>query len=79
MRQKRQFTVISLFSGAMGLDVGVEQAGRFKILAAVEKEHAFCETIRINRNAGKLGNRHLKVYEADIKDLQPKTILKDLG
>jgi len=36
-----RYTVVSLFSCAMGLDIGLEQTGRFRILACVEKEHAF--------------------------------------
>ena len=49
-----KYTVVSLFSGAMGLDIGLEQTGRFRTLACVEKEPAFCETIRLNRDAGRL-------------------------
>jgi DNA (cytosine-5)-methyltransferase 1 len=39
-------TVISLFSGAMGLDLGLEKAG-FKILASVENEKNCIETLTI--------------------------------
>jgi DNA (cytosine-5)-methyltransferase 1 len=38
---------ISLFSGAMGLDIGLEQAG-FSTVAAVEIDKAARETIRLN-------------------------------
>ena len=41
-------TVISLFSGAMGLDNGIEQAG-MKIRLCVEFQHAMAETIRANK------------------------------
>jgi DNA (cytosine-5)-methyltransferase 1 len=40
--------VWSLFSGAMGLDLGLEQAGIDATLA-VEIDPGFCETIRANR------------------------------
>ncbi len=58
---KREFTVLSLFSGGMGLDIGLEKTGQFKHLACVEKVPAFCETIRHNRDADRIGNRELKV------------------
>jgi DNA (cytosine-5)-methyltransferase 1 len=79
MARKRTLTVISLFSGAMGLDLGLERAGRFKILACVEREHAFCDTIRLNRDRGRLTNRELRVYEADITSLDPQRIMDEVG
>lgn len=41
-------TIISLFSGALGLDLGLEQAG-FTIRAAVECNRAALATLRHNR------------------------------
>jgi DNA (cytosine-5)-methyltransferase 1 len=75
---KNHFTVLSLFSGGMGLDIGLEQTGQFHHLACVEKIPAFCETIRRNRDAGRLGNRNLTVYEKDIAELPPAQIMRDL-
>lgn len=40
--------VVSLFSGAGGLDIGFEQAG-FSVVAAVEIDPACCDTLRTNR------------------------------
>jgi DNA (cytosine-5)-methyltransferase 1 len=40
--------VVSFFSGAGGLDLGLETAG-FEHLAAIEKSEIFCETLRSNR------------------------------
>ncbi len=40
---------ISLYSGAGGLDFGIESAG-FRIMAALEFDHDACETIRTNRD-----------------------------
>jgi len=44
----RKPTVISLFSGAGGLDLGFEAAG-FDMVAAVEFDRDCCETLRANR------------------------------
>lgn len=72
------YKVISLFSGAMGLDVGLEQTGRFEVLACIEKEPSFCATIRANHAAGRLSKK-LKVFEGDISDLDPADVLKACG
>ena len=74
-----RFKTVSLFSGAMGLDIGLEQSGRFRLLACVENHPAFCDTIRRNRDAGRIGTRRLKVYEDDINDLDPHQLLRDLS
>jgi DNA (cytosine-5)-methyltransferase 1 len=75
----RDFTVLSLFSGGMGLDIGLEKSGRFTHLACVEKISAFCDTIRRNRDVGRFGQRELKVYEKDIADLPTEQVMRDLG
>lgn len=72
------YTVVSLFSGAMGLDLGLEKTRRFRLLACVEKEPVFCATIRKNRDAGRL-DRSLQVFEGDITDLDPLEVLKAVG
>lgn len=78
MPSPRPFRVVSLFSGGMGLDLGLEQTGRFRVLACVEREPAFCETIRANQRAGML-DPDLRVFEDDISDLEPLAILKAIG
>lgn len=61
---------ISLFSGAMGLDLGVEQAG-FTIRACVEFNHNAAETIRLNTN--------IPVLEGDINNIPTEAILHAAG
>ncbi len=73
-----QYKVVSLFSGAMGLDLGLERTGRFQLVACVEKERAFCDTIRANITAGRI-NPGLKVFEADISTLEPQEVLDAIG
>ncbi len=74
----RKYKVISLFSGAMGLDIGLEKTGRFEIVACLEKEKSFCDTIRANHKAGRL-QPDLKIYEGDISNFDPLAILKECG
>jgi len=76
---KDKFTAVSIFSGAMGLDIGIESTGQFEVLAAVEIEPTYCETIRVNRDKGLLANRHLKIYNADITKLDPYVVMDELG
>jgi DNA (cytosine-5)-methyltransferase 1 len=74
----KKYNAISLFSGAMGLDLGLEKTGRFNVRACIEIEPKFCETIRLNKKAGRLP-RGLKVFERDISDLDPDEVLQSTG
>jgi len=62
---------ISLFTGAMGLDLGIEKSG-FEVVACVENNRECVETIRINRPK-------MKLYPDDINLVDPYKILSDLG
>ena len=62
----------------MGLDLGLERTGRFKVLACVEKEPSFCDTIRANHKAGRLYDG-LKIFEGDITDIDPAKVLAECG
>jgi DNA (cytosine-5)-methyltransferase 1 len=75
----RPLEVVSLFSGAMGLDIGLEQTGQFETVAAIESHPAFCQTIRKNRDAGRTKRKDLRVYEGDIRGLDPCEIMRDLN
>jgi DNA (cytosine-5)-methyltransferase 1 len=78
VKNEEVFKVVSLFSGGMGLDVGLEKTGRFRVIACVEQDHACCETIRVNRSAGGL-DPALRVFETDISKLEPDELLARLG
>lgn len=62
---------ISLFSGAMGLDLGLEEAG-FETVAAVELDKWSCATIRHNRP-------ELPLLQGDIRDMDERDILDVAG
>ncbi|MBF0116865.1 MAG: DNA cytosine methyltransferase [Magnetococcales bacterium] len=74
----KRYSTISLFSGAMGLDIGLHKTGRFDILACVEKERSFCDTIRANKEAGRL-HPQLAIFEEDITNLDPAKVLAAAG
>ena len=74
----KKYVVVSLFSGGMGLDLGLEQTGKFRVVACAEKEHAFCETIRTNHRAGRLDPK-LIIFEGDVSGLDPNELLRATG
>jgi DNA (cytosine-5)-methyltransferase 1 len=59
--------VISLFTGAGGLDYGFEAAG-FETAVAVEMDHSCCETLRANRK--------WPVIERDIFDVRSEEMME---
>lgn len=64
------YNTISLFSGAMGLDLGIEKAG-VKIRVCVEKDKWAAQTIRANTS--------IPVIERDINDVPTDEILAAAG
>lgn len=76
-KKEKQIPVISFFSGAGGLDLGLEAAG-FTHLALVEKIELFCETVRLNRPDWKIFGPPFDSGDVSKKDeiisaLQPLT------
>src|SRR5262245_32987924 len=66
-RSVSDLPAISLFSGAGGLDLGVERAG-YRILTSVEYDRDSCETLRLNFP-------HSRVIERDLRLVTTKEIL----
>ncbi|WP_051203638.1 DNA cytosine methyltransferase [Hugenholtzia roseola] len=60
------YNVVSIFSGAMGLDLGLEKAG-MKVAVCVEMDKLACKTIRANSN--------IPVIENDINKITTDEIL----
>ena len=75
----RKFTVVSLFSGAGGLDIGLERTGRFVTLACVELEGTFCDTLEANRDAGRFGRSSTRIVRGDISKQDPEELMAELG
>ena len=65
-----EYSAISLFSGAMGLDLGIEAAG-FNIKVCVEMDKWAAQTIR--------NNTSIPVIEKDINLVSSEEILKTAG
>ncbi len=66
---RKKLKALSLFSGAMGLDLGLEASG-FEILACVENDKHCINTITTNRPK-------VRIYD-DIGQTEPSKILSDL-
>jgi len=73
---RKKYRVLSLFSGGMGLDLGLESTNRYRTIACVEIDPDFCETIRHNKKMGRLP-KQLKVVEADLSTLDPAELCSE--
>ncbi|HEU5383192.1 MAG TPA: DNA cytosine methyltransferase, partial [Ktedonobacteraceae bacterium] len=65
-------TTLSLFSGAGGLDIGFHKAG-FKIIACIELESIFCQTLQ--NNVGTYLDIDCQVLQRDIRDFMPEDLM----
>lgn len=63
-----ELTAISLFSGAGGVDLGVEQAG-YRVRAALEFDADACDSLRANFSAA-------SILEGDIRSISTDEILR---
>lgn len=64
-------SAVSLFSGAGGLDLGLEGAG-WRVRAQLEMDHDAVETLRLRNPRG-------AVIEARIEDVDPRELRRSLG
>jgi DNA (cytosine-5)-methyltransferase 1 len=68
--------VLSLFSGAGGLDLGFHLEG-FDIKACIELEKDACDTLELNK--GKYLSEDTKIYCKDITKLPPESVKNEIG
>ena len=68
---KSEFSFISVFSGAMGLDIGIEQAGG-RLLMANEIDKAAIATARLNRPS-------VPIFDESIKNLTAARVFDQIG
>ena len=73
--RKTGLKVISLFTGAGGLDIGFETAG-FSIAVAVEADPACCDTLRANRPLLPIINE--RIENLSVEDILGKASLRPL-
>ncbi|OYT13587.1 MAG: DNA (cytosine-5-)-methyltransferase [Bacteroidetes bacterium 4572_114] len=69
----QKFTVVSLFSGAGGLDIGLEQAG-FSTVVCVENDINCRETLRHNRPEWKLFESPIWIEDGGMRKREPGDI-----
>ena len=74
-----RFSVVSLFTGAGGLDSGLDSTGRYDLRGCVELKPQCCQTLRRNRDLGLLGSADTQVIAADIAALDPRVLMDKLG
>lgn len=71
MHRQQQPATLSLFTGGGGLDIGFHQAG-FKIVACVEQETIFCQTLQLN--LGRYLDSDCQIINKDIRLVEPHEI-----
>ena len=74
MNSPQRYNALSLFSGAGGMDIGVQDAG-FDILAQIEIDEHCCNTLRAAREREK---RDTRIIESDIREIAPAELRKNL-
>jgi DNA (cytosine-5)-methyltransferase 1 len=73
------FKTVSIFTGAGGMDIGFERAGHFDLLACLEKEETFCDSLVANRDAGHFGSPATEILRGPIENHDPAAVMASLG
>ena len=66
--------LLSLFSGAGGLDHGFESTGHFVTKVCIESEPIFCRTLKANQEEGYF--KSAKILNLDLRSLKPSDFLR---
>jgi len=67
-------TMVSLFAGAGGMDIGLENAG-WNLLAQIEMDHDCAETLRIRSQQTE---SNVRILESRIEDVNPSELMQSL-
>ena len=65
--------ILSIFSGAGGLDYSFESTGLFSVRLMVEMQAEFCTTLRMNQHNGYLEDA--TILEVDATEVRPLSAL----
>lgn len=74
----KKLRVLSLFTGAGGLDSGLHGLDDFDLLACVELNETYCRTLAANRDAGLLGSSKTRIIQADLASYLPEDLMAEL-
>ncbi len=72
-------SALSLFTGAGGLDIGIERSAGWESLAFLEVDPTFCDTLEANHSAGRLGGESSRVLNEDLAGFDFAALRKELG
>jgi DNA (cytosine-5)-methyltransferase 1 len=72
MGTRKRFNVLSLFTGAGGLDLGFELSGGFTTRVAVEYQPEFAATLRLNKERGLFPD--MRILQGDVRTLDAKEV-----
>ncbi|HET9153314.1 MAG TPA: DNA cytosine methyltransferase [Solirubrobacterales bacterium] len=78
-KPEKDLLALSLFTGAGGLDIGIERAERWKTVAYVDSDSVFCRTLEGNQAAGRLGDSGSKILNEDLAGFDFARLRKKLG
>jgi DNA (cytosine-5)-methyltransferase 1 len=70
---------LSLFTGAGGLDIGLERVGDWRNLAYMEVDPVFCRTLELNQAAQRLGTATSQVLNEDLAGFDFHLLRRRLG
>jgi DNA (cytosine-5)-methyltransferase 1 len=78
-KPEKDLLALSLFTGAGGLDIGIERSERWKTVAFVDSDPDFCRTLEVNHEAGRLGVDDSMVLEEDLAGFDFAKLRRKLG
>src|SRR5438105_1448258 len=83
-RRLPEFSALSLFSGAGGLDLGFESTNHFVVKACFDSDDDCLETLRTNQRLGREQQRHgflreAKIVQADLASLGASDLTRTVG